>query len=196
MRHRVRQLACEESGAAVVEFALTAPVLVLVLMGVFDMGYNMWATTMLQGSLQQSARLATLEGADTSIGVIDGIITDAVQDVVPSAKLAFKRKAYANFSDVSVPEDFTDGNKDGACNNGEAFEDANGNGTWDKDRGRDGNGGARDAVLYTVTMTYPRAFPMTSLIGLPDTVSTSASTVLRNQPFKMQESFAKVGACT
>lgn len=189
-------LARNESGAAVVEFALTAPVLLMVMMGIFDMGYNMWATVMLQGSLQQAAREATIEGANEQLNAIDGIVKDAVVEVVPSARLAFSRKAYTNFTDVRMPEDYTDSNSDGACNSGESFEDANGNGVWDADRGRAGNGGARDAVLYTVTMTYARVFPVATLVGMPGEVSTSASTVLRNQPFKMQESFARVGTCT
>ena len=41
---------------------------------------------------------------------------------------------------------------------GEPFEDANANGTWDEDRGSDGQGGARDAVLYVVSVSYRRAF--------------------------------------
>ena len=38
-------------------------------------------------------------------------------------------------------------NANGTCDSGEAYEDANGNGIWDANRGRIGSGGARDAVL-------------------------------------------------
>ena len=185
----------DRSGATVVEFALIAPVLLLILMGLFDIGYNMWATTMLQGSLQQAARASTLEGAETQITSIDSIISSAVHRVVPEATVTFVRKSYTNFSDVGTPEDYTDANKNNACDNNEPYEDANGNGTWDVDRGKIGNGGARDAVLYTVTMSYPRAFPLTEMIGLPARVSTAATTVLRNQPFKKQETSSAVGYC-
>lgn len=182
-------------GATAAEFALVLPVLVSVLMGMFDMGYNMWATTILQGAVQQAARASTLESASGQTATIDAQVTARVQQLVPSATLAFKRKAYTNFSNVSTPEDYTDTNANGACDNGEAFEDANGNGVWDADRGVTGLGGARDAVLYSATMSYPRAFPMAALVGLSSTVSTTATTVLRNQPFKLQEASTKVGNC-
>lgn len=185
----------DRSGSAVVEFALIAPVLLTVLMGVFDIGYNMWATTMLQGSLQQAARASTLEGAEIQIGSIDTIISSAVHRVVPDATVTFARKSYSNFSDVGTPEDYTDSNNDSACDNNEPYEDANANGAWDADRGKAGNGGARDAVLYTVTMTYPRAFPLIQLIGVPARVSATATTVLRNQPFKKQEASSTVRYC-
>lgn len=190
-----RGVVSDRSGAAVVEFALIAPVFLVVLMGLFDVGYNMWATTMLQGALQQAARASTIEGADGRITAIDSIISSAVHRVVPEATVTFVRKSYTNFSDVGTPEDYTDSNTNNTCDNNEPFEDANSNGTWDVDRGKTGNGGARDAVLYTVTMSYPRAFPMTQLIGLPAQVSTAASTVLRNQPFKKQEISSIVGHC-
>jgi hypothetical protein len=150
---------------------------------------------MLQGSLQQAARASTIEGAQNQITSIDAIISNSVHRVVPEASVTFARKSYTNFSDVGTPEDYTDSNKDNACDNNEPYEDSNGNGTWDSDRGKIGNGGARDAVLYTVTMTYPRAFPLIELIGVPATVSTAATTVLRNQPFKKQEVSSTVGYC-
>lgn len=183
-------------GVAAVEFALISPVLVLLLMGLFDMGYSVYANTMLQGALQRAARSSTVEGALGVLTSIDDAVRIEVHRVVPDATITFTRKSYANFSDIGVQEDFTDTNDNGVCDAGEPYEDANGNGTWDRDRGTAGLGGARDAVLYTATMTYDRKFPMASLIGLPGTITNSASTVLRNQPYDAQKSRAKLGNCT
>ncbi|WP_225206185.1 TadE/TadG family type IV pilus assembly protein [Novosphingobium huizhouense] len=188
-------LLAADAGATAVEFGLVVPVLVMVLLGLFDMGYNMWAVTILQGALQQAARSSTLESASGQTATIDGKVTTRVRQLVPSATLAFSRKAYTNFSNVGTPEDYTDTNGNGTCDAGEPFEDANSNGTWDADRGVDGIGGARDAVLYTVTMSYPRVFPMARLAGLSSTVSVTARTVLRNQPFKLQEASTTIGSC-
>ena len=105
------------------------------------------------------------------------------------------RRAYTDFSDVSQPEDFTDTDNNGRCDNGEPFEDANGNGLYDTDRGIDGIGSARDAVLYTVTVRYPRAFPVMSLLGFEKTVTAQARTVLRNQPYGNQHVSSGVGTC-
>ncbi len=192
----LRGLACETRGAAALEFALVAPALLLTIMGIFDLCYNIYTATMVQGAIQHAARDSTIEGADRRLSQIDATVSRAVHHVVPRATIAISRRAYADFTDVSRPEDFTDTDGNGLCDNGEPFEDANRNGTWDDDRGTAGSGGARDAVLYTVNVTYARGFPMASLIGLPDTVTTAAATVLRNQPYKLQDNKPAVGACT
>ena len=186
----------DSRGAAALEFALVAPALLLTIMGIFDLGYNIYAATMVQGAIQRAARDSTIEGAEQRLAQIDAAVARAVHHVVPRATIAFSRRAYADFADVSRPEDFTDTDRNGLCDNGEPFEDANRNGTWDDDRGTSGRGGARDAVLYTVHVTYARGFPMASLVGLPETVTTAASTVLRNQPYKLQDNKPAVGACT
>lgn len=192
----LRRLVRAADGTTMVEFALLAPVLLMLLMGMFDMGYNIYTKTLLEGAVQQAARNSTIEGADVNSTAIDDAVTTAVKRITPNATLTFSRQAYTNFSDVSQPEDFTDVNGDGTCADGEPFEDVNGNGTWDTDRGIDGFGGARDAVLFTVTVEYPRAFPIANLIGLSPNFRTQAVTVLRNQPFGEQETSTKVGNCT
>lgn len=184
---RLRSLLHDIQGATIVEFAFVAPVLLLMVMGIFDLGHNMYTSAMLQGSVQQAARDSTIEGAAGNTAALDQIVTDAVRAVSPAATLQFDRKAYSSFSDVSRPEDFTDVDGNGTCDAGEPFEDINGNGTWDSDRGLVGQGGARDAVLYTVRITYPRVFPIARLIpGQSDTFTIETKTVLRNQPYGVQ----------
>lgn len=182
-------------GATLVEFGLLAPTLLIMLLGMFEMGYNYYMQSLLQGSIQKAARVSTIEGAYTVQATIDANVTAAVHEIVPNATVSFDRASYANFQDVRQPEDFTDVNEDGSCNDGEPFEDANGNGLWDADRGSSGQGGARDAVLYKVTVSYPRAFGVHKLIGLSDEFTTSASTVLRNQPYDSQNITVSVGNC-
>ncbi len=175
------QMQQDRRGAAAVEFALIAPVLLLLLFGVYDLGFTLYINSMLQGSIQQAGRNSTIEGATTA--TMDQIVTDAVQSVLPSATPSFSRKSYVSFTNVATPEDFIDVNNNHTCDNGEAYTDSNGNNSWDADRGKIGNGGARDAVLYTVTVTYPRPFPLAGLIGFSNTVTLKTETVLRNQPY-------------
>ena len=47
-------------------------------------------------------------------------------------------------------------------------------------------GGADDAVLYTMTVTYKQMFPMSTMLGWSPNKSITASTVLRNQPYGSQ----------
>lgn len=190
-----KTLCRDARGATLMEFALLAPVLLLLLLGMFDMGYNYYMQSQLQGAVQKAARDSTTQRANAGTATIDEQITAAVRDIVPGAALTFSRRAYATFSDVDRAEDFTDLDEDGTCNDGEPFEDANGNGAWDIDRGIDGGGGARDAVLYVVTVSYPRAFGVAGLAGLPDTVTSESTTVLRNQPWDAQAARSQVGNC-
>lgn len=194
--HALRHLRRNQRGAAAIEFAIIAPTLMMVLMGLMDLGYNLYAGTLLEGAIQKAARDSTIEGASSAQLLLDKRVTDVVDDIVSDATIQFTRKAYTNFQDVRRPEDFTDSNADGNCNDGEPFEDVNGNHSWDADRGSNGMGGARDAVLYTVTVTYDRPFPLMKLLGFNNQVTSIARTVLRNQPYSSQKVTVTVGNCT
>jgi Flp pilus assembly protein TadG len=198
IRARFSRLAADNAGVSAVEFALIAPVLLMMVLGIFDLGHNMYTTSMLQGAIQQAARNSTIEGAAGNAAALDGLVTDAVRAISPNATLQFGRTAYTNFSDVGQAEDFTDSDNDDVCNNGEPYEDSNGNGQWDTDQGIAGQGGARDAVLYQVTVSYPRLFPIARLIpGQTDTFTMQSQTVLRNQPYGLQSSDSPAtGNCT
>lgn len=191
----VRALLRNDRGTSLVEFALIAPVLLMLLLGMFELGYNFYMQSQLQGAVQRAARDSTVQTANGKTGAVDARVAAAVRNIVPNATLAFTRRSYASFRDVHRAEDFTDIDKNGACNEGEPFEDANGNSIWDQDRGAAGGGGARDAVLYIVKVSYPRAFGAAQIVGLPPTFTTEATTVLRNQPWDAQEVVAEVGHC-
>ena len=68
-------IGADERGVTVIEFALLAPVLLITLLGMFDMGYTMYAQTLLQGALQQAARNSTIEGAASSTATIANAIS-------------------------------------------------------------------------------------------------------------------------
>ena len=199
MIRRAPALLRDQCGVIAVEFALVAPVLMLMLMGLFDLSYNMYTTQMLQGAIENAARNSSLEGSTGKEAQLDATVSTAVHAVAPAAKLTFTRRAYSSFTKASRPEDFTDVDGNGMCNKGEPFEDANSNGKWDADGGKTGFGGARDAVLYTVVVKYQRAFPIAGLIpGQSKTFTLSAATVLRNQPYGQQaaNSAPATGNCT
>src|SRR3546814_15483300 len=71
-------------------------------------------------------------------------------------------RSYDRFDQVGVEERYTDANKNGSYDTGECYDDSNGNGQWDADRGRDGNGGADDVILYSASMTFDRVLPVRS----------------------------------
>jgi len=191
----LRRLQREEDGATVVEFALCAPILLVGMMGVFDLGHNMYTAAVLNGAIQKAARDSTIDGASSNQSALDGKVTALVQRIAPGATTSFDRTSYTTFSDVQQPEDYDDVDGDGSCNNGEPFEDANGNGSWDANRGTTGFGGARDAVMYEVTVNYQRVFPIGQLIGQDKDMTLVVRTVLRNQPYSSQANNSSTGTC-
>jgi Flp pilus assembly protein TadG len=195
-RRRLARLGRDDSGVTVIEFAIVAPVMLLMLFGFFDLAHTAYARSVLQGAMQMAARNSTLESGLTSQTAIDQYVTDQVKSVVGSgATFTSTRKSYADFSSVGTPENYTDTNGNHQYDPGECFEDVNGNGQWDSDLGKAGQGGADDAVLYTMTVSYKRLFPMATMIGWSANQSISASTVLRNQPYGAQATpvYAKCG---
>jgi hypothetical protein len=189
------QLRMDERGAYLLELALILPAFLMLMMGIFDIGFQMYAKSVLAGSVEQAARASTLESNNLSQTNVDQQVRDAVGDVADYATLSFARTNYRNFSDVSQPENFTDSNGNGVRNPGECFEDVNGNNQWDADRGSTGQGGADDVVIYRVTMTYDRLFPLWRMLDESQTEDIVVTTVLRNQPFTTQNSSTQV-ICT
>lgn len=198
MRRFFATLARDRRGITVVEFGLVAPVLLLMMMGFFDLSHRAYATAVLQGAVEQAGRAATLEsGADgVTATSIDDDVTSIVRDIVGRAgNVSVQRLNYSSFNDVAVAERFVDappGN--GRYDAGECFEDYNANGVWDADRGRTGQGGAQEVTAYRATLTFDRMFPMAGLLGWSRQQTVTASTVLRNQPYANQRVVA-VAVC-
>lgn len=193
----LRRLAGDRSGVTLVEFGFVAPVLCVLVMGIFDMAHTQYTNALVNGAMQKAGRDLTLETAGSQQDEIDDRVRAEVMKVVPNtATVEFEKLSHFDFSDIGEGEEYDDDNDDGTCNFGELYVDANGNGQWDANRGREGIGGARDAVLYTAVVSYPRLFPMYGLVGMSNTVTLRAATVLRNQPFDEQDRSTETGNCT
>jgi len=183
----LRKLYRNDAGATLTEFAIVAPVLMIVVMGVFDVGHTQYSNALLNGVMQKAGRDLTLQNAAATEDAIDTAVRRQIGNVLPStADIRLTKLSHFEFEDIGEEEEYTDTNDDGICNNDEPFVDYNSNGVWDANRGFEGIGGARDAVLYTAVVRYDRLFPMAGLIGLSEQVEIRASTVLRNQPFDEQ----------
>lgn len=183
----MRALCRNTAGATAVEFAMIVPVLLTLVLGGFELGLAQYMRSVLEGAMQQAGRNSSLQSGVSSQGQIDAYVRSQVQAVFPGATVEFARSNYTTFSDVSAPEDFTDGNANGRYDSGECFVDQNGNRRWDADRGATGLGGANDVVLYTATVTYASTLPVRGL-GLSPVQTLTSSTTLRNQPYSSQAS--------
>lgn len=196
MQTAIRKFSRNECGTSITEFGLIAPVLMVMLLGTYDIGHEMYVKSVLNGALQEVGRNSALEGAANADqrAEIDDRLTASVKNVVPNADVEVTRRYYKTFAKAAsaqaedVIEDDDDANN--ICDDGESFMDANHNGEWDKDGGTNGQGGAKDVVIIKVTLRYDRLFPSASFIGYGSDVILVSDSVIANQPYGQQTQFA------
>lgn len=198
-RRTLRIVLSDETGATAIEFAIVAPVLLLMLMAVFDLGFLVYAKAVLQGAVEEGARSASLE--NTEWNAIKKRVNNQVEAVLPvgdastDIQFTFDPQYYANYNDIMLPEDFTDKNGNNQWDANECFVDRNSNGTYDTDVGMAGRGGAQDVLSISAQVTYTRIFPLWALLGDSQNHTITASTYLRNQPFSAQAARVGVKIC-
>lgn len=176
----------DDCGATIVEFAMVLPVMVVLIMGLMEICWQAYLTSVLTGAVQKAGRDSGLETQIGDTAAIDQKVEAVVLTIEKYATFQSSRLNYSTFDSVAKAEPYVDTNKNGKYDKGECFTDINGNGVWDADQGQSGQGGAGDVVVYTMTMKYPRLFPIYKMIGWPNTVQVSATTVLKNQPYTSQ----------
>ena len=199
MRRRpiIRRLGRDQRGATIVEFAVIAMPMCVLLMGGLELGYNSYVRSTLQGALHDAARVAAVENPilATEGGTVEeqvaNMIKETVAHVAPNAVVDVDQKSYFEFSSIGEPEKLmTDNNGNGKydASDEDCFEDANGNGTFDPDSGKSGtNGGADDVVLYTAKVSAPRILPLDRLVpGVSEKVEYTLRAAVRNQPYGQQ----------
>ncbi len=183
--HRLRR---DENGSYAIEFALIMPTFLMLVMGTFDLGMQMYAKQTLAGVVAQAARDSTLESNVSDTSAVDDRVRERMGVVARYGTLAFTRTSYTDYNSVGRPENFTDSNGNGVRNPGECYEDVNGNSQWDADRGSSGSGGASDVVVYQATFTFPRLFPLWKMLGQDANKSIVVASSVRNQPYSNQTS--------
>jgi len=191
LRSFFRALRRDRRAATIVEFALILPVMCMMLLGTLDLGYRSYVSSVVQGALHDAARMATVGGVTTA--QIQTMVQNKLQAFSRNATITTSTRSYSDYSGVKVAETITqDTAPFGVYNQGDCFQDANGNGVYDTDRGRSGTGGAEDVVYFEVTMTYPHIVPVGRLFGWSSNVTTTQNTVLRNQPFGAHNSAVNI----
>jgi Flp pilus assembly protein TadG len=85
VRKMLKKLICNQSGVSVTEFGLIAPVLLLMIMGTYDIGHQIYLRAMLNGALQEVGRDSSLEGASNADqrDVIDTKLRTLIADLLP-----------------------------------------------------------------------------------------------------------------
>lgn len=191
---RLRPFADDVRGVTAVEFGIVAPVLCLFLVGAFDMAHSLYMTATLQGVVQKTARDSSIESNTTTVtaDAIDDRVRAQVRAIANNATIVFSRRFYKTFAKAQAAqaETWTDTNRNGRCDAGEGYQDANANLVWDADGGDAGQGKAKDRTVYTVTVSYPRLLPIWKFVGIGNTQTIIAKTVLQNQPYAEQTAYS------
>ncbi len=182
-------------GATIVEFAIVALPMLVLLMGGLDLGYQSYVRSVMQGALNDAARKAAVQDpefsadGDTVEQQVENQIRDLAGTVALDATIDVEQNSFFDFSDIGNPEKLmTDVNDNGQfdADDGDCWEDANGNGDYDIDAGSAGRGGANDVIFYRARVSMPRLLPLDGLAGLPTTIDMVLSTAVRNQPYGNQ----------
>lgn len=190
----LNRLSGEEKAVSAVEFALIAPVFCTLLLGTLDAGHTLYMQSVLQGVMQRAGRASSLESSTATAqqAAIDQMVKDNVASLINNPTVTMTRRYFRDYTRAAqaIAEPYTDTNSNGTCDAGEPYQDNNNNNVWDADGGDAGQGGARDTVVYIADVSYPRLFPIATMIGLPANTHLKASTVLVNQPYGDQSSVA------
>lgn len=201
----LRRCLRDRRGVTIVEFAVVAPALCLLMIGLGDLLYQVYVKELLTGSVQKAARDSAIQGGAQQTAAIDAKVLAMMGSIMkaPTASCATPaapgtycstRLSYASFSAVG-PEPFDDNNGNNQRDAGECYTDVNGNGQWDAEPGATGQGGANDVTLYTMRITYPRLFPVARMIGASPNQTVTVQTLLKNQPYATQAGATATRLC-
>jgi hypothetical protein len=180
-----RALLRDRRGGPTAEFAVMLPASLLLILGFGDLAYQAYMESVLTGAVQKAGRDSTIQGNASQTSSIDQKVINAVKIAAPKATFVSSRENYDNYSAIG-PEPFTDSNHNGVRDTNECYSDINGNDQWDSDPGMQGQGGANDVTLYKMKATFPRLFPFAWLVGWSQSVTITATTILKNQPYATQ----------
>ena len=175
-------------GASVLEFAMIAPVVILLSIATIEFGYILTVQNLLELSARKASRTGLTGKQPASVyqtreEMLRALVVETGLGFIDPARLTIGMTAYDRFDSIGQPEPCMDLNGNGFCEPGEPFTDVNGNGRWDRDQGAASAGAGGQVVIYTVTYTdRPLTGVITALLASPLTYSVRV--VVRNEPFR------------
>ncbi len=171
-----------------IEFGIAAPFMLMLVLGIMELGMVMFVNMLMESSLRVAARWG-VTGQPPANGdrltEILAIIEDRTAGMLDMEEAEVTISSYPTFDDVGQGEDFEDGNGNGQWDPGETYKDCNGNGQWDDDRGNTGSAGnAREIVVYRIEYDWPLMTTMIAdVLGDAGKVPLVANITVRNEPW-------------
>jgi hypothetical protein len=187
----LRRLMRDPAGVTIVEFALVAPVMFVLLGGLLEFGYVAFARSTLESAIlaaSRSARVAECPGEAAELIEEELVARMAVVVSHDGEPPQLTVRSYGNeFGNVGNPEPFNDLDASGRFDPGEPYTDINGNAQWDEDMGKTGDYGSfGEVVEFSASFNVASLLPFVAArINENDGFyPISAETVVRNEPFK------------
>ncbi len=188
-QHRsiLQKMLRHEEGVTALEFAIIAPVFMLLLFGIVEFALIMTVYNVMEGATAISSRLGktgyTADGITRQQTIINAI-TDRAGSLIDAQKLTVNTKFYKQFDQINDPEPYSDSNGNGSYDSGETYTDINGNSQWDIDMGASGYGSAGDIVVYEVNYPWIISVPLISrLVGTNGIYTITTHAVVKNEPY-------------
>ena len=197
-----RRLIDDRCGIAAIEFAIAAPIVILLMMTVVEVGLLLTGSVFLEAGARNAGRYGITgasEPGKTRSEVIRELVAEQVcpsslaesdsdlclwSDSAGEDPLKITTRAYTDPRNVGEPEPFTDlAPENGQYDAGEVYLDTNGNGQWDADMATPTAGGAGDVVVYTVTMAQAIHTPLLRAAVGSSVYYHRTQLVVRNEPF-------------
>lgn len=190
LRALLKELIGASRGATAVEYAMIAPVLLLLLVGIIEYNAMMYAATVLEGATAIASRQGKtgyVESGMSQQDYIYGVVQNRVTGILDPNQLAITSKSYANLAVVGQPEPCISPPAAPCTGTPDVhFVDVNHNGYWDSDQGAAGLGAAGDIVVYTVTYPWKIMTPiMLNFMGTNGTFTLTSSSIVRNEPYSV-----------
>lgn len=181
------RLAAARDGVASLEFALSFPLLAMMIVGTIEFGMIQFTGILMESGLRDASRYGITGYEEGGVSRFDRIVQIVSKDTLGLVDLStaqFQVLVYPGFNDIGRGEDYVDGNGNGQFDAGETFTDENGNGVWDADIGVPGPGGSGDVVVYRILYNWPLLTPLAStFIGHDGKFPIRASVTVRNEPW-------------
>ncbi|MGB3471975.1 MAG: TadE/TadG family type IV pilus assembly protein [Erythrobacter sp.] len=191
MMRFLKALRADTQGVTIVEFALVAPVMLLFIGGILEIGYVTFARSTLESSILAAARASRVtECPNENAEELAEQLTKRMSVIMSAdgAPPTLSVQSYGQkFGDVGNPEPFDDTDGNGTHSVGESYTDVNGNGEWDADMGQDGHYGTfGEVVEFKASFNVPSLFPwIAQRINSGQNFYTIESvTVIRNEPYE------------
>lgn len=181
------QFYADTRGVTAIEFAFSAPVILLFLMGTIEFAYLFMANNMLENAATHAARTGKTGYTETGLTREEYMlqqISNRINGLMDPTKLTMESKSYDTFDDIGKAEPYLDANHNSQYDTGETFTDSNGNGGWDADMGLEGLGNSGEVVVYDFHYDWQMMTPfLQNLLANNGHFLISTRIVLKNEPY-------------